>query len=132
MSENINAYCSVCGNGYYACLSCEEKLAAAPWKRHTDTSEHYKVYQIVRGYNTGVYNKDEAAERLGRVDLSDRDGFVDAVKKCVDEILPVEQKVSRPKFKSRYERKIEKPVEAEGVADKAVEAIEDKPVEDEM
>ena len=60
MVEKNNATCSICGRGYYMCLSCKDMMKLNPWKRHTDTSDHYKIYQILHGFNTGVYIKEEA------------------------------------------------------------------------
>ena len=82
-----NATCTICGNGYYMCLSCHDQMKLNPWKIHTDTSEHYKVFQILRGFSTGVYTKQEAANRLKNVDLSDMDSFKDNIKKQIKNIL---------------------------------------------
>lgn len=71
MSEKNNAVCAICGKGYYMCLSCKDKLAAAPWKMHCCSAEHYKIYQILHGHTVGLYNDAEAKKRLKRVDLSD-------------------------------------------------------------
>ena len=63
MANKVNSTCSICGKGYYKCLSCQSEINAAPWKRYTDTSEHYKIFQVIRGYNTGLYTKEQAKER---------------------------------------------------------------------
>lgn len=90
MAENINAVCSICGKGYYMCLSCKDKMALSPWKRHTDTSEHYKVYQILHGVTTGVYSDEEAKEKLRMVDLSDLDTFNENIKNRINNLLKEE------------------------------------------
>ena len=36
----------------------------------TDTAEHYKVFQAVRGLSTGVYSNDEFKSKLKNIDLS--------------------------------------------------------------
>ena len=87
MAEKINATCSICGNGYHMCLSCKDMAKMRPWQIHTDTSEHYKVYQILHGYTIGVYSKDEAKEKLNNVDLSDMNDYVVSVKNALNEIL---------------------------------------------
>ena len=71
MAEKNNAVCSICDNPYYLCMSCRDSLKVNPWKVHTDTSEHYKVYQIIHGVSTGVYTKDEAKEKFKNVDNFD-------------------------------------------------------------
>lgn len=86
MAEN-NSVCSICGKGYYMCLSCKDSMALSPWKIHTDTSEHYKVYQILHGYSTGVFNKEEARLKLQMVDLSDLDSFREHIKSLIKNIL---------------------------------------------
>lgn len=87
MAEQNNASCAVCGNGYHVCLHCREKMALTPWKTHTDTPEHYKVFQILRGFSVGIYSKEEARERLENVNLDDREKYVDYVKEKLNEIL---------------------------------------------
>lgn len=71
MNEVNNAVCCICGKGYHVCKSCRDAMILSPWKTHTDTSEHYKIYQIIRGFNIKLYTKEEAKERLQKVDLSD-------------------------------------------------------------
>lgn len=85
--EKNNATCSICGNEYYVCLSCRDSVKANPWKIHTDTSEHYKVYQIIHGISTGVYTKDEARIKFKNVDLSDLNSFRPHIKKIVKDVL---------------------------------------------
>lgn len=98
MANNINATCSICGKGYHKCLSCVDKIKAEPWKQYTDTSEHYKVFQVVKGYNIGVYTKEEARDRLGRIDLSDLETFRDNIKKTVKEIMREDKKPRTPEI----------------------------------
>lgn len=112
MAKN-NSFCTICGKGYHKCLSCADKMAASPWKRHTDTSEHYKVYQILHGYSTGVFNKDEAKARFKSVDLSDLNTFRDHVKATIEEILKEEAPAKEER--KPWRRAVEKPVEAEPV-----------------
>lgn len=94
MAEN-NATCSICGKGYYACLSCSDSIKANPWKIHTDTSEHYKVYQIIHGLSTGVYDKDEARIKFKNVNLDDMESFRPHIKKIIKDILKEEKKTAK-------------------------------------
>lgn len=87
MTEKHNATCAICGKGYYMCISCKDMMNLNPWKRHTDTSEHYKIYQILHGYSTGVYNKVEAKSKLQMVDLSDFDSLRDNIKNLINTIM---------------------------------------------
>lgn len=87
MNEQINATCTVCGSGYHMCLSCKDKMKLSPWKMHTDTAEHFKIHQIIHGFSTGVYNKDEAKNKLKNVDLSDLDTFKPNIKSIIEDIL---------------------------------------------
>ena len=87
MAEKNNATCAICGKEYYMCASCKDKMSAEPWKVHTDTSEHYKVFQIVRGYSIGLYDKNEAKDKLKNVNLFDLDTFKPEIKKVVKDIL---------------------------------------------
>ena len=105
MTEQINATCSICGKGYHMCLACKDMMKLHPWKRHTDTSEHYKIYQILHGYSTGVYNEEEAKSKLQMVDLSDLDSFREHIKNRIVEIMgsePTSEEVEvKPKKTSR-------------------------------
>ena len=87
MAEKNNAVCDVCGKGYYVCLSCSDAMRLHPYKSFTDTAEHYKIFQVVRGFLTGVYTKDEAREKLQNVDLKDIDSFRPHIKKIIKDII---------------------------------------------
>jgi hypothetical protein len=92
MSEpNANSKCAICGKDYYLCIACKDKLAAEPWRLHTDTSEHFKIYQIIRGYNTGIYTKAEASEKLKTVDLSDMHTYLDYIQAAITRIMTEEK-----------------------------------------
>lgn len=90
MSEQINAYCTVCGNGYHLCLSCKDKMKLQPWKTFTDTAEHYKIHQIIHGFSTKVYTKDEVRFKLKNVDLSDLETFKPNIKAIIKDVLKEE------------------------------------------
>lgn len=91
MAQKNNAICSICGNEYYVCMSCKDSMKTNPWKMYTDTAEHYKVYQIIRGLSTGVYTKDEAKARLKNVDLRDLNNFRPHIKKIIKDTLKEEK-----------------------------------------
>ena len=92
MAEMNNSTCSICGKAYYKCLSCKDLMMLNPWKAHTDTSEHYKIYQIIRGYNTNAYTKDEANAKLQKVDLSDLNELRDNIQNLIKDIMTVDLK----------------------------------------
>ena len=83
-------------------------MQAQPWKIFTDTSEHYKVFQAVRGYNTGVYTKEEFKFKLKNIDLSDLENYKEHIKTLIKDVLK-EKSVE----KSVKEVKEVKPVETE-------------------
>ena len=87
MTEKMNATCSICGSPYHLCLSCKDLINLNPWKKHTCTSGHYKVYQIIHGYSTGVYNKEEAKFKLQTIDLSDFNSLRDNIKNIINDIM---------------------------------------------
>ena len=86
MAEN-NAVCSICGKAYHLCLSCSDAMKLHPWKTYTDSQECFKVFQVVRGFSTGVYTKDEAKEKLQNVDLKDINSFRPHIKKIIKDVL---------------------------------------------
>ena len=95
MAEQINSYCTICGHGYHLCLSCSNHRIT-PWRSITDTSEHYKIHQILSAFSCGVYSKEEAKTKLMNVDLSDIETYKDNVKKSIHEIMDADiQKVDK-------------------------------------
>lgn len=125
MAEKNNSTCSICGTKYYACLSCHDSIQLTPWKVHTDTSEHFKVFQIVRGFNTGVYSKDEAKEKFKNVDLSDLNTFRPHIKSIIEEILKEEKPIVENTVAYRKRNyKIEKINTDEKIDNENVECVE--------
>lgn len=109
MAEKINATCAICGKGYHLCMSCKDMITLTPWKKHTDTSEHYKIYQIIHGYSTKVYTKAEAKAKLKKVDLSDFDTLRDNIKAVITDIMGVD--VAAPVKKVTRTRKTKTVIE---------------------
>ena len=90
MAEKNNAVCSICGKPYSMCLSCKDLMKLKPWQVHTCSSEHYKVYQVIHGLSTNVYDKAEAKNKLQNVDLSDLETYRDNIKYIVKDIMSIE------------------------------------------
>lgn len=114
MAEKNNAKCSICGRDYYLCLSCKDKMSAHPWKIFCDTSAHYQVFQVIRGYNTNVYTKDEARIKLKNINLEDIEDFKPNIKEIIRDIL----KEEKPVVKSI--EKVEEPVKMENAIEEVV------------
>ena len=93
MAEKNNAVCSICGNPYYLCMSCRDSIKVNPWKVHCDTAPHYQVYQVIHGYNTNVYTKDEAKNKFKNINLDDMDTFRPHIKKVIEDILKEDRPV---------------------------------------
>ena len=87
MKEKNNATCSICGKPYYMCLSCQDMISLHPWKKHTDTINCYKIYQVIHGCSTGVYTKEETKSKLQMIDLSDFDNLRDNIKNIINDIM---------------------------------------------
>ena len=119
MTEKNNATCSICGNKYHACYSCKDSIQLQPWKIHCCSVDCYKTYQVVRGFSTGVYTKDEFKIKLKNIDLSNLDNYrehirvliKDALKEepVIDEILTEEKSVVKPIYsrKRNYKMNVE-------------------------
>lgn len=103
MALKPNATCAICGKEYVMCYSCKHDRAAAPWKMHCDTAEHYKVYQIIHGYTCGVYTEKEAAKKLKNVNLDDVDEFRPHIKDIVKNIMDVDVRTTRRTRKKKVE-----------------------------
>ena len=116
MAEKNNATCSICGKPYHLCASCKSIMDLNPWRRHTDTSEHYKIYQIIRGYSIKVYDKREAKQKLQNVDLSDLHDLRKNIQEIIAEIMHEENIVQdvqvndlMQKTKTSRKKKVMKP-----------------------
>ena len=90
MAEN-NAICSICGSGYYVCLSCKDKMRLHPYKIYCCSPSHFQVFQVVRGFSTGVYDKDEFKSKLKNIDLSDLENYRDHIKTLIKDVLKEEK-----------------------------------------
>lgn len=110
MKEKANSKCAICGKDYYVCVSCKDFINLHPWKYHTDTAEHYKIFQILLGETNGIYTTAEAKKKLQNVDLSDKDSLRDSVRKNIDRIMSYKED----------EVKTEKSVETKNVKDTKV------------
>lgn len=93
VAEKNNAICSICGNPYHKCLSCRDSMNLQPWKMFTDTAEHYKVFQAVRGLSTGVYSNDEFKSKLKNIDLSDLENYREHIKVLIKNALKEDESV---------------------------------------
>ena len=90
MTEKHNATCKICGKSYYACMSCADTIKLHPFKSFTDTAEHFKVFQAVKGFSTGVYTKEEFKSKLQHIDLSDLESYREHIKKIIKDVLEEE------------------------------------------
>lgn len=92
MGEQINATCSICGKGYHLCLSCKDSMSLHPWKMHTDSASCYQVFQVVKGYNTGIYTKEEFKSKLKNIDLSNLESYREHIKSLIKNVLKENEK----------------------------------------
>ncbi len=86
MAEN-NATCSICGNGYHLCLSCRDAIQLAPYKVHCCSADCYKVFQVIRGFSTGVYTEEEFKSKLKNLDLSNLEDYREHIKALIKDAL---------------------------------------------
>ena len=91
MGEQNNATCSICGNPYHLCLSCKDSMKLHPWKIHCCSPDCYKTFQVVKGYNTGVYTKEEFKSKLKNIDLSNLEHYKENIKVLIKDTLKEEK-----------------------------------------
>lgn len=121
MVEKNNAVCSICGSPYHLCLSCKDSMKLHPWKIHCCSSECYKTFQIVKGFNNKVYTKEEAKDKFKNVDLSNLDNFVPHIKKIVKDVLKEEKPIEKVVFQKRKNYKSNEVIVDEKIDDEIVE-----------
>lgn len=121
MAENNNAYCAICGNPYYVCMSCLDSMRLSPWKIHTDTSEHFKVYQVIHGFTSNIYSKDEAKRKFANINLQDIESFRPNIKEIVKNILkedkPIVKNIKKVESIEEEDARAESNMMIESVAD---------------
>lgn len=93
MTNKLNAKCAICGKPYHMCYSCDKKNAQLVWKRFCCCPEHYKIYQLVHGYTTGLYTKSEAKRKLKNIDTSDIDELRPNIREILVGIMGNDKKV---------------------------------------
>lgn len=93
MAEKNNATCSICGGGYHVCRSCKDSIKLQPWKIHCCSADCYKVFQVVRGFSTGVYTKDEFKSKLKSIDLSSLENYREHIKTLIKDTLKEDEVV---------------------------------------
>ena len=118
MPEKNNATCSICGNPYYLCMSCKDKMNLHPWKIYCCSVDCYKTSQVVRGFSTGTYTKNEFKSRLKNIDLSNLDNYKEHIKALIKDALKEDEVIE-------VETPIIKEVEAEEAPE---EVVVEKPV----
>lgn len=125
MVEKNNAVCSICGNPYHLCLSCKDSMKLHPWKVHCCSSECYKTFQILKGFNNKIYTKEEAKDKFKNVDLSNLENFIPHIKKIIKDILkedkPIVEKIEKSVPSKKKNSKINEVVVDEEIDDKIVE-----------
>lgn len=126
-NKKYNATCSICGKPYNMCNSCRHDSPII-WKKFCDTAEHYKIYQIVHGYTTGVYTDAEAAKRLGNVNLSDLDELRPNIRDIINNIKNNIEKTKKRKVSKRTENAEDKDVDSEvaSISNDNEMSVEDK------
>ena len=82
-----NAKCAICDKDYYVCMSCKNRIRLKPWTVYTDTPECYKIFQIIHGYSTGVYTKEETKEKLQNIEKINFDNLKENIRKIIEDIL---------------------------------------------
>lgn len=126
-NKKYNATCSICGKPYNMCNSCRHDSPII-WKKFCDTAEHYKIYQIVHGYTTGIYTDAEAAKRLGNVNLSDLDELRPNIRDIINNIKNNIEKTKKRKVSKRTENAEDKDVDSEvaSISNDNKMSVEDK------
>lgn len=95
MAEKNNATCSICNKSYYVCMGCGNAKQLQPWKTYCCSPDCYKVFQVVKGFSTGMYAKDEFKSKLNNIDLSNLESFRESVKIVIKDALKEDKPVAK-------------------------------------
>jgi hypothetical protein len=129
MAEKNNATCSICGSKYHVCLSCKDAMKLHPWKIHCCSADCFKVFQVVKGFSTNVYTKDEFRSKLKNIDLSNLENYREHIKALIKDVLKedsveIVQKVKPIEKIETVEEMVENIVTEENVVVEDVETVE--------
>ena len=125
MAEKNNATCSICGSGYHVCHSCKDSIQLQPWKIHCCSVDCYKTFQVVRGFSTGVYTKDEFKSKLKNINLSNLENYREHIKVLIKDALKEERVAVKTVERVKPVIKEVKPVETEVAEVKEETVVED-------
>ena len=110
-----NSVCDICGKSYYACLSCSETTKLHPYKMYCCSPHHFQVFQVVRGFSTGVYTKDEFKSKLKNIDLSDLENYREHIKVLIKDALKEDEPVVETITEHTYDDIVFENVEAKNI-----------------
>jgi hypothetical protein len=96
MAVNNNSTCDICGSKYHVCMSCKDSIKLQPWKIYCCSSDCYKTFQVVRGFSTGVYTKDEFKSKLKNIDLSNLENYREHIKVLIKDVLKEDKIIESP------------------------------------
>ena len=97
----INHWCVLCGAGYHSCDACSRERSFLPWRTLTDTAEHYKIFMVLKDYNSGRLDKASAREMLEGLDLTGKEYYRDGAKRVLADIGMDDESASDTRQTSR-------------------------------
>lgn len=97
--NNINHYCVICGTGYHACDTCNESKKINLWEKFTDTSNHYRIFLILRDHFNKIIDDKQAYEMLVKCDLKGYENFNKNISSHIKKILCINEELSETEKK---------------------------------
>lgn len=76
-------------------MGCGNAKQLQPWKTYCCSPDCYKVFQVVKGFSTGMYAKDEFKSKLNNIDLSNLESFRESVKIVIKDALKEDKPVAK-------------------------------------
>ena len=95
-------------------------MQLAPYKVYCCSADCYKVFQVIRGFSTGVYAKEEFKSKLKNLDLSNLENYREHIKVLIKDAL----KEEKPVVKAT--KKAESIIEAKPIIAEVTEVINEK------
>lgn len=88
-------------------MSCKDRIRLKPWTVYTDTPECYKIFQIIHGYSTGVYTREETKQKLQNIESINMNELRDNIRKIVEDILFEEVEKATEKIDSNVDSEVD-------------------------
>lgn len=97
MGKQNNRTCVICGKKYSYCPNCGADANKPTWYFVFCGENCKDIYNICTDWRDGIITKEEASEKISKLDISNISDFADATKKQIEELTRIENNTTNSK-----------------------------------